>query len=757
MRAATAIGSTPRHGADGVRAAALHRRCAGGRSSPSPAPGHHGRPRRPRARCRCASPKIASGFGSSNAPSSSIRRAPPRSPGGGPSSAGWNTNSTVPGSCSRTPASSLGDTEQDRGVRVVTAGVHHADLLARVVVPRARRERQAGLLGHRQRVHVGAQRDHRAAAGRRAAPPPRRSARRRCRTSRPSAREPLRDHARPCAARGSTSSGCCVQVAAPLDHARLERRVPRSISRAEVGREARRAATSRRTSDPQDRSAKAHPPRRRAGARVPSARDSCRREVPPHGRDASTDDRAPPARGLGPGRRRDRVARGRERGRRARLRARRALPGTLLLASGVASLLLWSDPRAAAHRRARRRARRAALAADDVRGAAAPLALLLLARRRPRSPPPAPCRCARRPSAGRRRSRSVAAALGRDRGETMPCSRCSTSRCPSPSDDGGAAASCASSPPRTSCSRRRAGSRSRRATTPRRRPFAGVASAKRRAARRRLRAPARPSELRPAPRRARPRALARLRGQPRRARLAAAPRTPARPWLVCIHGYRMGHAPIDLTAFRAARAARPARPERAAAGAAAARPAPHRARIGDGFLGGDLLDTVHAEAQAMWDLRRCSAGSARESGAPIGAYGLSLGGYNAALLASLDADLACVIAGIPATDLARAGLAARRPCTCCARAESRGLERERAERVLRVVSPLALAPLVPRERRCDLRGQRRPARAGRARAAPRPALGRAAHALVRGRAPHLRRARRKSGSIWRKRCREGLA
>jgi hypothetical protein len=27
---------------------------------------------------------------------------------------------------------------------------------------------------------------------------------------------------------------------------------------------------------------------------------------------------------------------------------------------------------------------------------------------------------------------------------------------------------------------------------------------------------------------------------------------PGRPWLVCIHGYRMGHAPIDLTAFRAA-------------------------------------------------------------------------------------------------------------------------------------------------------------------------------------------------------------
>ena len=37
----------------------------------------------------------------------------------------------------------------------------------------------------------------------------------------------------------------------------------------------------------------------------------------------------------------------------------------------------------------------------------------------------------------------------------------------------------------------------------------------------------------------------------------------------------------------------------------------------------------------------------------IGVLGLSLGGYNTALLASVQPGLACAIAGIPATDFSR--------------------------------------------------------------------------------------------------------
>ena len=171
-----------------------------------------------------------------------------------------------------------------------------------------------------------------------------------------------------------------------------------------------------------------------------------------------------------------------------------------------------------------------------------------------------------------------------------------------------------------------------------------------------------------------------------------------RPWLVCIHGYRMGHPWIDLTAFRAERlhtrlglnVLLPVLPLHG----------PRRiGRLsGDGFFGADVLDMVHAEAQAMWDLRRWLGWLRAQGATRIGVYGLSLGGYNAALLAGLEAELACVIAGIPATDLA-ALIWTHGPAHLLHVAESRGLEHERAERVLRVVSPLALAPQVAKERR----------------------------------------------------------
>ena len=173
---------------------------------------------------------------------------------------------------------------------------------------------------------------------------------------------------------------------------------------------------------------------------------------------------------------------------------------------------------------------------------------------------------------------------------------------------------------------------------------------------------------------------------------------PGRPWLVCIHGYRMGHAPMDITAFRAAQL-------RDRLGINVLLPVlplhgPRRiGRLsGDGFFSADVLDMVHAEAQAMWDLRRWLGWIRSQGGAKIGAYGLSLGAYNAALLACLDAELSCVVAGIPATDLA-ALVWQHGPEHILRIAEHRGFDRDRAERVLRVVSPLALAPLVPHERR----------------------------------------------------------
>jgi hypothetical protein len=121
-------------------------------------------------------------------------------------------------------------------------------------------------------------------------------------------------------------------------------------------------------------------------------------------------------------------------------------------------------------------------------------------------------------------------------------------------------------------------------------------------------------------------------------------------------------------------------------------------RTGDGFLSGDYLDTIHLQTQAVWDIRRLIRWLQAEDGQAIGTYGLSLGGYTATLLASLEDDLCCVIAGIPATDyvgLTRWVL----PTWFLRLAEYGGLSLDRIERLMGVISPLALVPRVPWDRR----------------------------------------------------------
>lgn len=171
-----------------------------------------------------------------------------------------------------------------------------------------------------------------------------------------------------------------------------------------------------------------------------------------------------------------------------------------------------------------------------------------------------------------------------------------------------------------------------------------------------------------------------------------------RPWLLCLHGFQMGDARVDLLAFDQQRYHR-------ALGLNMAVPVlPLHGvrrvgrRSGDRFLAGDPLDSLHAEAQAMWDVRRL-LGWIRAQGAPaVGVLGLSLGGYQTALLAGLEEELACVIAGIPLTDIARA-VWRHGPSLHLLHAEHEGLVRDHVAEVLRPVSPLALDPLVPRERR----------------------------------------------------------
>jgi pimeloyl-ACP methyl ester carboxylesterase len=118
---------------------------------------------------------------------------------------------------------------------------------------------------------------------------------------------------------------------------------------------------------------------------------------------------------------------------------------------------------------------------------------------------------------------------------------------------------------------------------------------------------------------------------------------------------------------------------------------------GERFLDGDVLDTVHAAGQTIWDVRRVIDWVRRQDATAVGVFGLSLGSFNAALLASIDGDLACVIAGVPAVHLLRLALLHTHPATL-ERACARGMVWASVEEVLRVVSPLALEPRVPRDR-----------------------------------------------------------
>jgi hypothetical protein len=174
---------------------------------------------------------------------------------------------------------------------------------------------------------------------------------------------------------------------------------------------------------------------------------------------------------------------------------------------------------------------------------------------------------------------------------------------------------------------------------------------------------------------------------------------PPRPWIVCIHGFQMGAPIIDLVAF-------PPEYFHTRLGLNMLLPilplhGPRKIgrRSGDGFIAGEALDTIHAEAQAMWDIRRLLGWLRSEQAAPaVGVVGLSLGGYNAALLASLADDLACVVAGIPLTDFTRA-IFRHGPALHLADALHHGVEEGDIRRISSVISPLDIPPRVPHEHR----------------------------------------------------------
>ncbi len=178
-----------------------------------------------------------------------------------------------------------------------------------------------------------------------------------------------------------------------------------------------------------------------------------------------------------------------------------------------------------------------------------------------------------------------------------------------------------------------------------------------------------------------------------------------RPWLVCLHGFGMGPAYMAFPAFHAAHLHRglglnligPTLPLHG-----------HRragAFSGDNLLTYDLMNSVHGLTQAIWDIRRLISWIRELEPAPaaIGAFGVSLGGYTTALLAALEPGLDLAIAGIPVSDFP-ALFEAQSPAVIRARSLEHGILGGPAADVHRVVSPLAMAPLVAHDRRAIFAG-----------------------------------------------------
>ncbi|MDP8939837.1 MAG: hypothetical protein M3N10_06040 [Actinomycetota bacterium] len=171
-----------------------------------------------------------------------------------------------------------------------------------------------------------------------------------------------------------------------------------------------------------------------------------------------------------------------------------------------------------------------------------------------------------------------------------------------------------------------------------------------------------------------------------------------RPWLVGLHGIRMGFARGDLLLYR---------PEHLYHQLGLNLLVPilpiHGPRkvgpvSGDRILSGDVMDTIHAGAQAIWDIRRLLSWVRSQDAPAVGVVGYSLGGYTAALLAGLENEVDCVISGNPAVDPSE--LFWRNALSLTVRyLKTEGVTEEKMDALMRPVAPLALPPRITHEQR----------------------------------------------------------
>ena len=171
-----------------------------------------------------------------------------------------------------------------------------------------------------------------------------------------------------------------------------------------------------------------------------------------------------------------------------------------------------------------------------------------------------------------------------------------------------------------------------------------------------------------------------------------------RPWLMCLHGFGTGRAFMDIYAFRAAflhhvlgmNVVIPVHPMHG--------PRSSSRFSGADFMSHDLMNVTHGMAQSVWDARRIVSWIRTQDPSAVGVYGVSLGGYLTALVAGLEDDLDCAIAGIPICNLPEL-FHHHSPARLKRQPDAQALLGEQVADVLSVVSPLSFKPLVAHDRR----------------------------------------------------------
>ena len=169
-----------------------------------------------------------------------------------------------------------------------------------------------------------------------------------------------------------------------------------------------------------------------------------------------------------------------------------------------------------------------------------------------------------------------------------------------------------------------------------------------------------------------------------------------RPWAVIIHGHMMGESRdirllgsrklYDDLGVNVAHLVLPMHGPRGRVDAHA-------------FPGVDPVANLLGVTQAVSDARALIAWIRSETSRPVGVYGISLGGLVTSMVAAFEPDLACVVAGLPLTNIASmmAAIVESR-WGPEALAEAHFLDPAPVE-LSRLASPLSFEPVVPLDRR----------------------------------------------------------